>query len=122
MSATLAPGAAATYRFRAPERLAPAGDLGWVDLDYGRGPAGTPTGRLTASVGPEVIAAMSQVKLGDRWLAYALPYGAELKRSGAATASRPGRLDGDGGRGDADRGRPAGAPAGRRSGDPVELR
>ena len=29
---------------------------------------------------------MSQVKLGDRWLAYALPYGAELKRSGAATA------------------------------------
>jgi glucosylceramidase len=85
VSATLAPGSAATYRFRAPERLAPGGDLGWVDLDYGRGPAGTPTGRLTASVGPEVIAAMSQVKLGDRWLAYALPYGAELKRSGAAT-------------------------------------
>jgi O-glycosyl hydrolase len=86
VSATLAPGAAATYCFRAPDRLAPAGDLGWVDLDYGRGPQDTPGGRLTASVGPDVIAAMSQVKLGDQWLAYALPYGAELRRSGAATA------------------------------------
>lgn len=85
VTTTLAPGAAATYRFRAPDRLAAAGDLGWVDLDYGRGPAGTPSGRLTASVGPEVIAALSQVKLGDRWLAYALPYGAELRRSGTAT-------------------------------------
>ena len=102
MSATLAPGAAATYRLRAPERMAPAGDLGWVDLDYGRGPAGTPTGRLTASVGPEVIAAMSQVKLGDRWLAYALPYGAELKRAGPAT-DLAGPAGGDGRRGDADR-------------------
>jgi O-glycosyl hydrolase len=83
---TLAPGAAATYRFRAPDRLAPVGDLGWVDLDYGRGPAGTPSGRLIASVGPEVVAAMSQVELGNRWLAYTLPYGAELKRTGAATA------------------------------------
>jgi O-glycosyl hydrolase len=85
VTTTLAPGAAATYRFRAPDRLAGAGDLGWVDLDYGRGPTGTPSGRLTASVGPEVIAALSQVKLGDRWLAYALPYGAELRRSGTAT-------------------------------------
>ncbi|GAA3692207.1 hypothetical protein GCM10022204_04450 [Microlunatus aurantiacus] len=83
--ATLAPGAAATYRFRAPDRLAPAGDLGWVDLDYGRGPQGTPSGRLTASVGPDVIAAMSHVKLREQWLAYALPYGAELRRSGTAT-------------------------------------
>ncbi|HEY5788191.1 MAG TPA: discoidin domain-containing protein [Microlunatus sp.] len=88
VSATLAPGAAATYRFRAPDRLPPAGDLGWVDLDYGRGPAGTPSGRLTASVGPDVIAAMSQVKLGNRWLAYALPYGAELQRTGATALDR----------------------------------
>ena len=65
---------------------------------------------------------MSQVKVGDRWLAYALPYGAELKRSGAATDLDRGRLDGDGGRGDTYRGRPAGSPAGRRSGNPVELR
>lgn len=85
VTATLAPGAAATYRLGAPSRLAPAGDLGWVDLDFGRGPAGTPGGRLTASVGPEVIAAMSQVRLGDRWMAYSLPYGAELRRSGTAT-------------------------------------
>jgi O-glycosyl hydrolase len=85
VATTLAPGAAATYRFTAPDRLAPAGDLGWVDLDYGRGPAGTPGGRLTASVGPDVVAAMSQVKLGQDWLAYALPYGAELRRSGTAT-------------------------------------
>lgn len=85
VATTLAPGAAATYRFTAPARLAPAGDLGWVDLDYGRGPAGTPGGRLTASVGPDVIAAMSQVKLGDSWLAYALPYGAELRRRGTVT-------------------------------------
>jgi O-glycosyl hydrolase len=85
VSATLAPGAAGTYRFRAPDRLAPVDDLGWVDLDYGPGPTGTPSGRLTASVGPDVIAGMSQVRLGDRWLAYALPYGAELRRSDAAT-------------------------------------
>ena len=85
VTTSLPPGAAATYRWRAPERLAPAGDLGWVDLDYGRGPAGTPTGRLTASVGPEVVDAMNQVRLGDRWLAYALPYGAELARPDPAT-------------------------------------
>ena len=89
-AATLAPGAAATYRFRAPGRTAPAGDLGWVDLDYGRGPAGTPGGRLTASVGPEVVAAMSQVKLGEGWLAYGLPYGAELQRTGATALDRTG--------------------------------
>jgi O-glycosyl hydrolase len=87
--AELAAGAAATYRFRAPNRLRPAGDLGWVDLDYGRGPDGTPGGRLTASVGPEVINALTQVRLGDRWLVYALPYGAELRRSGAATDLDP---------------------------------
>lgn len=85
VSARLAAGAAATYRFRAPDRLTPAVDLGWVDLDYGRGPKGTLSGRLTASVGPEVVDALSQVRLGDSWLAYSLPYGAELRRSGAAT-------------------------------------
>ena len=86
LTASLAPGAAATYRWRAPDRLGPAGDLGWVDLDFGRGPAGTPTGRLTASVGPEVIAGLHQVKLGDTWLAYAVPYGAAVERSGPVTA------------------------------------
>lgn len=85
VSVRLAAGAAATYRFRAPDRLAPVADLGWVDLDFGRGPAGTPGGRLTASVGPEVVDAMSQVKLGEDWLAYSLPYGASLRRSGDAT-------------------------------------
>ncbi|HEY5979829.1 MAG TPA: discoidin domain-containing protein [Microlunatus sp.] len=90
VTATLTPGAAATYRFTAPDRPAPVGDLGWVDLDYGRGPAGTPSGRLTASVGPEVVAAMSQVRLGERWLAYARPYGAELTRSGVTGLDRDG--------------------------------
>ena len=85
VTATLGAGAAATYRFRAPERLGPVGDLGWVDLDYGRGPAGSPAGRLTASVGPEVIEALSQVRLTAGWLAYSLPYGAQLAPSGAAS-------------------------------------
>ena len=110
VSATLAPGAAATYRFTAPDRLAPAGDLGWVDLDYGRGPAGTPGGRLTASVGPDVIAAMSQVKLGQDWLAYA----AAVRRRAAAHRDRhrsgPVGLDGDRRRGHAHARRPAGQP------------
>jgi hypothetical protein len=85
-TATLAAGAAATYRWHAPDGLAPADDLGWVDLDYGRGPAGTPTGRLTASVGPEVVGALTQVKLPEGWLAYSLPYGAELRTAAPAQA------------------------------------
>ena len=88
-TATLAAGAAATYRWRAPDRLRPA-DLGWVDLDFGRGPAGTPTGRLTASVGPEVLGALTQVKLDGQWVGYTQPYGAELRRGAAQTLTRTG--------------------------------
>ncbi len=84
--AALAPGAAATYRWRAPTGVLPVDNLGWVDLDYGPGPSGTPGGRLVASVGPEVVGALAQVKLGEQWLAYSLPYGAELVRPGPATA------------------------------------
>ncbi len=82
--ATLAAGAAATYRWRSPA-VTPAGDLGWVDLDLGDGPAGTPSGRLVQTVGPDVIAALRQVRLGDRWLAYSLPYGSELRPAGPST-------------------------------------
>ena len=79
-----------------PDRLQPVDDLGWVDLDYGPGPSGTPGGRLMASVGPEVVGALAQVKLGEQWLAYSLPYGAELVRPDWAghtvVAARVGRL------------------------------
>lgn len=85
VTVTLAAGAAGTYRFQPPDQVASAADLGWADLDFGRGPAGTPTGRLTAGVGAEQLDAMSQVLVGGRWLVYGLPYGAELQRSGAAT-------------------------------------
>ncbi len=84
-SARLAPGAAATYRWRSPDRLPSPRGLGFVDLDFGPGPAGTPTGHLVQSVGDEVIGQLSQVKLGDRWLAYSLPYGAELASTGPVT-------------------------------------
>ena len=80
--ATLAAGAAATYRWTSPLRLKPVTELGWVDLDFGRGPAETPSGRLTASVGPEVVGALAQVKVDNRWLAYSLPYGAVLDPRG----------------------------------------
>ena len=50
---TLAAGAAATYRWTDPGRVAATGaDLGWIDLDLGSGPAGTPGGRLTAERQP----------------------------------------------------------------------
>ena len=89
--ATLAAGAAATYRWTSPLRLKPVTELGWVDLDFGPGPADTPGGRLTASVGPEVVGALAQVKVDNRWLAYSLPYGAVLDRPGpASTVSRSG--------------------------------
>ena len=63
-SARLAAGAAATYRWQAPSRLAPAGDLGFVDLDFGPGTDETPTGRLVQSVGPDVLDQLTQVRLG----------------------------------------------------------
>src|ERR1035437_2356358 len=63
----LAAGAAATYRWNDPGKVAATGaELGWINLDLGAGPAGTPGGRL-----------------GNQWLAYSQPYGAELRGSGA---------------------------------------
>jgi len=83
---TLAAGAAATYRWTDPGRVAATGaDLGWIDLDLGGGPAGTPGGRLVQSVSPEVIDdGLNRVRLGDRWLAYSQPYGAELRSADVA--------------------------------------
>jgi len=82
---TLAAGAAATYRWTDQERVAAtAADLGWIDLDFGSGPAGTPGGRLVQSVSPEVIDGLNSVRLGDRWLAYSQPYGAQLRSAGVA--------------------------------------
>jgi len=83
VSETLAAGAAATYRWTSPGRVAVArADLGWVDLDLGAGPAGTPGGRLVQSVSPEVVASLNSVRLGDTWLAYSQPYGAEVRSLG----------------------------------------
>jgi glucosylceramidase len=80
---TLAAGAAATYRWSGPRRAAPTGaELGWIDLDFGRGPAGTPGGRLVQTVSPEVIAGLNSVRIGDQWLAYSQPYGARLRSAG----------------------------------------
>ncbi len=89
-TATLAPGAAATYRWTPPARLTPAADLGWVDLDYGRGPAGTPGGRLVAGVSPEVVNALTAVKLGEQWLSYSTPYGSRLVAGPATVLPRTG--------------------------------
>jgi len=83
---TLAAGAAATYHWTNPGKVAAtSADLGWIDLDLGAGPAGTPGGRLVQSVSPQVIKGLNSVRLGDQWLAYSQPFGAEL-RSGAGTA------------------------------------
>ena len=82
---TLAAGAAATYRWSDRGRVAAtSSDLGWIDLDLGRGPAGTPGGRLVQSVSTEVIDGLNSVRLGDRWLAYSRPFGAELRSDGVA--------------------------------------
>ena len=90
VTTTLAAGAAATYRWTAPQGLAPAGDLGWVDLDYGRGPAGTPTGRLVASVSPRVVNALTAVKVGEQWLSYSTPYGSQVVAGPATVLPRSG--------------------------------
>ena len=82
----LAAGAAVTYRWRAPAELPPAGDLGFVDLDFGPGPAGTPTGRLVQSVSSDVLDHLNQVRLGRHWLVYSQPYGATVERSAPAVA------------------------------------
>ncbi|MET1007028.1 MAG: discoidin domain-containing protein [Propionibacteriaceae bacterium] len=89
---TLAGGAAATYRWAGQvQRPVAASKLGWVDLDLGRGPAGTPTGRLTQSVSPELLDNLNQVRLADRWLAYSQPFGAQLKPDGpSVTVARTG--------------------------------
>jgi O-glycosyl hydrolase len=82
---TLAAGAAATYRWTDPGKVAGTGaDLGWIDLDLGAGPAGTPGGRLVQSVSPEVIDGLNSVRLGNQWLAYSQPYGAQLRSSGVS--------------------------------------
>jgi O-glycosyl hydrolase len=80
---TLAAGAAATYRWSDPGKVAKTGaELGWVDLDFGRGPAGTPGGHLVQSVSPEVLDGLNSVRLGDQWVAYSQPFGAELRSAG----------------------------------------
>jgi hypothetical protein len=82
---TLAPGAAATYRWTKAGRAAATGaELGWIDLDLGAGPSGTPGGRLVQSVSPELLGALNSVRLGDQWLTYSQPFGAELRSAGAA--------------------------------------
>ncbi|HEY5843898.1 MAG TPA: discoidin domain-containing protein, partial [Mycobacterium sp.] len=82
----LAAGAAVTYRWRAPADLPSAGDIGFVDLDFGPGPAGTPTGRLVQSVNSDVLDHLNQVRLGRHWLIYSQPYGARVERTGPAVA------------------------------------
>ena len=82
---TLAPGAAATYRWASTRPTRSQADVGWVDLDLGKGPAGTPTGRLVQSVSPQTVDGLNSVRLGDRGLTYSLPYGAELRPGGAST-------------------------------------
>jgi O-glycosyl hydrolase len=83
---TLAPGAAATYRWADPGQVAATvDDLGWTDLDFGAGPAGTPGGRLVQSVSPETISGLNSVRLGDKWLSYSQPAGAEVRSAGTAT-------------------------------------
>ncbi|WP_152362916.1 discoidin domain-containing protein [Microlunatus speluncae] len=81
---TLPAGAAATYRWTGGDQVPPAdpADLGSVDLDFGRGPAGTPGGRLTQTVSAETAAQLNQVKIGSDWLGYSLPYGASLQPTG----------------------------------------
>ena len=92
VTTSLAAGAAGTYTWTDPGRTVQAkqADLGWVDLDLGRGPKGTPTERLVQSVSPAVIAGMNQVQLGGQWLAYSLPYGAELHAGTATRLDRAG--------------------------------
>lgn len=87
VTTTIAAGAAATYTWARPARLAPADPaaLGSVDLDLGKGPSGTPAGRLEQTVSPDVLADMNQVRLGNSWLAYSQPYGATVS-GGTATA------------------------------------
>lgn len=82
-STSLAAGAAATYTWDDPGPLDPADDdLGWVDLDLGDGPEGTPGGRLTQSVSPALVEEFNQIKVEDGWLGFSLPYGASLRPTG----------------------------------------
>jgi hypothetical protein len=85
VSETLAAGAAATYRWTNPEKVtATSADLGWIDLDLGAGPAGTPGGRLVQSISPEVVNGLNSVRLGDQWMAYSQPFGAQVRGSGVS--------------------------------------
>jgi hypothetical protein len=89
VTTTLAAGAAATYTWVQPDRLAPAdpATLGSVDLDLGPGPRGTPTGQLVQTINPDVLASLNQVRLGNSWLAYSQPYGATV--SGGPVTNLP---------------------------------
>ena len=88
----LAAGAAGTWTWADPGRVLPVdpGQLGWVDLDLGPGPQGTPTGELVQSVSPAVLDGLHQVRVGGQWLAYSLPYGAELHTEAATRLPRDG--------------------------------
>jgi O-glycosyl hydrolase len=89
VTTTLAAGAAATYTWAQPARLRQADPaaLGSVDLDFGKGPAGTPGGRLVQTISADVLAGENAVRLGNSWLAYSQPYGATV--SGGAVTSLP---------------------------------
>ncbi|MBO0824194.1 MAG: discoidin domain-containing protein [Actinobacteria bacterium] len=92
VTTTLAAGAAATYTWAQPARLAPAdpATLGSVDLDLGPGPRGTPTGRLDQTINSDVLASLNQVRLGDSWLAYSQPYGATVSGGPVTMLARSG--------------------------------
>jgi len=92
ITTTLAAGAAATYSWVQPRRLAPvdATILGSVDLDLGPGPRGTPSGRLEQTVSTDVLAGMNQVRLGDSWLAYSQPYGSAVSAGPSTNLARSG--------------------------------
>lgn len=92
VTTALAAGAAGTWTWADPGRVRPVdpGQLGWVDLDLGRGPKGTPTGQLVQSVSPAVLDGLYQVRVGGQWLAYSLPSGAELRTQAATPVPREG--------------------------------
>lgn len=71
---TLAAHAAGTYTWAAPNWKKPASvtQLGWVDLNLGSAD-NTSVGRRVVSVGPDQLAAMSQIKVGNQWVAYSVP-------------------------------------------------
>ncbi len=61
-----------------------------ADLDFGKGPAGTPTGRLVQTISPDVLAGENMVRLGNSWMAYSQPYGATISGGAVTTLPRSG--------------------------------